>query len=101
MKIHVGFEIELRFVEPTPVLLMMQLHPTRDATVLTPECLTVEPAVPIHFFTDAFGNRCGRALVAPGSSTFRNRAEVQDCGLPDIQCLDAKQSFIQDIPIQC
>ncbi len=98
MKIEVGFEIELRFAEPTPVLLMMQLHPSRDATVLTPECLTIEPQVPLHFFTDSFGNRCGRTVVGAGSTTFRNRAVVQDCGLPDIQNLGATQSLVQDIP---
>jgi transglutaminase-like putative cysteine protease len=80
------------------LLVLMRLHPSRDATVLVPECLHVEPIAPIYLFTDHFGNRCGRICVGPGRTTFRNRAVVRDCGLPDIQEPLARQSLIQELP---
>ena len=88
----------MTFPEPTPALVLMQLHESRDATVLVPERLHIEPFTPIYFFSDHFGNRCGRSRVGPGRTTFRNRAVVRDCGLPDIQEPHAQQSTIQDLP---
>lgn len=98
MLLQVDFEISFTFPESTPVVLMTYLHPSRDATVRSPERFTIQPQVPVSQFIDGFGNRCGRAVLPPGMVTFRNHAIVEDCGLPDLQALDAPQSAVQDLP---
>lgn len=98
MLLQVNFEISFTFAEATPVLLMTYLHPSRDATLRSPERFTIEPQVSVSRFMDGFGNRCGRAVVPGGMVVFRNHAIVEDCGLPDLQVLDAPQSAVQDIP---
>lgn len=98
MLLQVDFEMAFTFAEPTPALLMTYLHPSRDATVRIPERLTVEPQVPVSQFIDGFGNRCGRAVLPAGSVILRNSAVVEDCGLPDLQVWDARQSLVQDLP---
>ena len=98
MLIQVGFEIAFVFPEPTAMLLMLYLHPTRLPTVRVPEHLRVEPWVTVPDFFDSHGNRCGRAVVPAGRVVFRNSAVVEDCGLPDLQVRDAQQVNVQDLP---
>jgi transglutaminase-like putative cysteine protease len=98
MLIRVGCEIEFVFPAPTPLILMLSLHPTRMPTVRLQENLQVEPAVPISHFLDVNGNRCSRAVAPAGHVVFRNDAVVEDCGLPDLQNWDAPQGDVQDLP---
>jgi hypothetical protein len=98
MLIKVGFEIAFVFPEPTAMLLMLYLHPTRLPTVRVPEHLRVEPWVTVPDFFDSHGNRCGRAVVPAGRVVFRNSAVVDDCGLTDLQVRDAQQINVQDLP---
>ena len=98
MLLRVDFEISFTFPESTPVVLMTFLHPSRDATVRSPEQFSIEPSVPVSRFEDGFGNRCGRAVVPPGMVIFRNQATVEDSGLPDLQVFNAPQATVQDLP---
>jgi hypothetical protein len=98
MLLQVDFEISFTFAETTPVLLMTYLHPSRDATVRSPEQFSIEPQVPVSRFMDSFGNRCGRAVLPPGLVVFRNHAIIEDSGLPDLQVVNAPQSAVQDLP---
>lgn len=80
------------------MLLMLYLHPSRDPTTKTPDCLQVMPAVPIRRFVDSFGSRCGRVLAPAGQVFFRNEALVEDCGLPDLQVPSARQMKVENLP---
>ena len=98
MLIQVDFEISFTFPESTPVVLMMFLHPSRDATVRSAEQFSIQPLVSVSRFVDNFGNRCARAVVPAGFVVFRNRAIVEDSGLPDLVVPEAAQSTVQDLP---
>ena len=98
MLIRVGFEIDFQFPEATAVIVMLNLHPLRSPTVREYENLQVEPMVPISFYYDLNGNRCGRTIVPAGHVRFRNNAVVEDCGLPDLQVPNAAQINVQDLP---
>src|SRR4051812_31071889 len=98
MLIRVGCEIEFVFPEPTAVILMLSLHPLRAPTIRQHENLLVVPMVPVAYYFDMNGNRCGRAVVPAGHVWFRNEAVVEDCGLPDLQVPNAPQGNIQDLP---
>jgi transglutaminase-like putative cysteine protease len=98
MLIRVGLEIGFRFPEPTAMLMLLSLHPTRLPTVRSPERLEIQPTVDLRQFTDSFGNTCSRAFVPAGLVILRNQAVVEDCGLPDLQVFDAPQQDVQDLP---
>jgi transglutaminase-like putative cysteine protease len=98
MLIRVGFEMTLEFVKSSPVVLMPYIHPSRTASIRQPECLTVNPPVPVSEYHDVYGNRCGRAVVQTGCVTFRNDAVVLDDGRPDVQVLNAYQHSVQELP---
>jgi transglutaminase-like putative cysteine protease len=96
--IRVGYEIAFRFSQPTAVMMLLYLHPSRAATLRQSERIEVEPAVPVSDFIDSFGNRCGRLFVPAGRVVFRNDANVNDSGEPDPQARDALQIDVRDLP---
>ncbi len=98
MLIRVGFEIAFLFPAPTPIVLMLSLHSSVDPKIVSSEPLRVEPPVPVLPYTDIYGNRCSRVLVAAGRSTFFNNAVVEDSGSPDQLGWGAIQYNPHDLP---
>ena len=47
MLIQVGYEIAFRFPQPTAMVVLLYVHPSRASTLQTPERFEVEPRVPI------------------------------------------------------
>ena len=100
MLIRVGYEIAFELSKLSPMLLMLYLHPSRIATTTQPDRLEVWPPLPMSEYIDSYGNRCGRLVAPPGRLTFKNRAEVEDCGLPDLQVPTAMQLQVQQLPCE-
>ena len=98
MLIRAGFEAAFEFSEPSAVLLMAYVHPSRAATIRWLERLTVNPPADICQYTDVYGNLCGRTHVPAGRVVFRTDALLEDDGLPDVQVPDALQHSVQDLP---
>jgi transglutaminase-like putative cysteine protease len=96
--IRVGYEIAFGFSQPTAVLMMLYVHPSRAWAIRKPERLEVQPRVPISEFVDSFGNRCGRLFAPAGRVVLRNDAIVEDSGQPDPQVWNAPQHNVQDLP---
>ena len=83
MEIKVGFEISYTAVQPTPMVIMLSIHPSRQKDIIGTETIVAEPNVPIGFYRDSFGNICGRLVAPSGGVTLRGNARVRDSGLPD------------------
>ena len=98
MLIRVGFEVAFTAPQPAAMLLVLNLHHTRAATIRKPEQLRVEPAMRVADYHDIYGNHCARVFAPPGRLVFRNDAIVEDCGLPDLQVPRAMQHSVQDLP---
>src|SRR5258708_39829860 len=82
MQIKVGFEITHTAVQPTPMVIMLSIHPSRRADIIGAETIVAEPNVPIGFYNDSFGNICGRLVAPAGGATLRPAARAGDSGLP-------------------
>ncbi|MBX3415837.1 MAG: transglutaminase family protein [Pirellulales bacterium] len=98
MLIRAGFEAALDFVQPTAVLLMAYVHPSRCDEIREPENLTIAPHVPVCEYIDGYGNRCGRAVVPGGTIVFRNEFVIADDGQPDRQVPNAYQHQVNELP---
>jgi transglutaminase-like putative cysteine protease len=96
--IRVGYEIGFDLSQPTAMLMMLYVHPSRAASIREPERLEVEPNVPISEYIDSFGNRCGRLFAPAGSLVLRSDAIVEDDGQTDPQRPDAPQHEVRDLP---
>lgn len=98
MRIKAGFTLRYQCPQPTPMLLNLNLHPSRRPDLLAPQVLEFAPAVEARDFIDSFGN-VGTRITAPvGALTVSTAFEVHDRGLPDAVPLDAGQHDIRDLP---
>ena len=98
MQIKVGFEITYTAPLPTPMVIMLSIHPSRRHDIIGAETITTDPDVPIRYYYDFFGNICGRLVAPPGGVTLRGDALVRDSGLPDTVAPDARQMPIEQLP---
>lgn len=98
MLIRVGYEIAFGFTQPTAVLTMLYVHPSRASTIRQAERFTSEPPVSVSEFVDSFGNRCGRLFVPSGRVVLRNNATVEDSGQLDPQNWNLPQHNVQNLP---
>src|SRR5437762_3847043 len=98
MEIKVGFEISYAAAQPTPMVIMLSIHPSRYSDIVGTERIVAEPDVPIGFYRDSFGNVCGRLVAPAGGVTVRGDALVRDSGLPDVVVPTAQQLPIEQLP---
>src|SRR6476659_408169 len=103
MEIRVGFEISYAAAQPTPMVIMLSIHPSRFADIVGTERIIAEPitapsSVPIGFYRDSFGNVCGRLVAPAGGVTLKGEALVRDSGLPDVVMPTAQQLPIDQLP---
>src|ERR1700731_1327875 len=96
MEIRVGFEITYAAVQPTPMVIMLSIHPSRYSDIVGTESIVAEPNVPIGFYRDSFGNVCGRLVAPSGGVTLRGTTLVRDSGLPDVGMPTAQQVAVSD-----
>jgi transglutaminase-like putative cysteine protease len=100
MLIRIGYDIALRLSNPTAVIYVLRLHPSRNGDLLEPENFRVEPDLPIEEYTDVFGNVCGRVNCPAGVIRFLNDATVRDSGQLDAYVPDALQHDVRDLPVE-
>src|SRR5258708_10100654 len=98
MEIKCGFEISCAAVQPTPMVIILSIHPSRFSDIVGTERIVAEPDAPIGFYRDSFGNVCGRLVAPAGGVTLRGSALVRDSGLPDAVVPTAQQLPIDQLP---
>ena len=71
MRIRVGFEFTYEFVASTPMVLMLNVHPSRATDLIKPDQLRTTPTLPMTRYADAFGNICTRLTAPKGRPLHR------------------------------
>jgi len=98
MQIRCGYTIAYDCRVPTPMVLMLSVHPSRMPDLLTSQEIHTEPKLPVHEYTDGFGNVCHRILAPAGRTTLHADFTIVDSGLPDAIVPEARQIQVQDLP---
>ena len=98
MIIRAGFDIAFELPQPTPMILVLSVHPSRAKDVLTDPQILVSPSIPLHDYLDTFGNRCTRVTAPAGLIGFSSSFDVRDTGLPDDVRLDARRHPVEELP---
>ena len=96
--LRIGYEILYEIPRPTPMVLMLYVHPERASDLAAPERIGTDPFVPIDEFIDPFGNRCARLIAPPGTFRVWNQSIIADNGQPDAQDETARQHPIEELP---
>ena len=98
MHIRVGCELVYDCPQPTPMVLMLNVHYSRASNLVTPDFVITDPPVPIAGYRDSYGNWCSRIVAPTGRIRISTNAVVFDAGEPDPVVTTAKQAPVQDLP---
>ncbi len=98
MLIRCGYEIIYDCPAATPMLLLLNVHPSRRKDLVTRDLITTDPQVPVHTFQDRFGNTCARITAPAGRTILASDFLIRDSGEPDACRPDARQVAVEDLP---
>jgi transglutaminase-like putative cysteine protease len=101
MRIRIGHELIFEVPRPTPMLLMLYVHPDVAPTLREPESVTVDPAAPVQSFVDWFGNRAARIVAPAGALRLRYDNVVEDSGRPEPGIEGRRLAPVEDLPPEC
>src|SRR4051812_28272622 len=91
MRIRAGYEIVYDCPAPTPMLLVLNVHPSRAGALLTPDRIDFDPPLEASLYRDMFGNTCHRILAPPGRLRISSGFVARDSGAPDEQPPETEQ----------
>lgn len=101
MRIRIGHELVFEVPRPTPMLLMLYVHPDAAAALEGPEHIVVDPAAPIEAIVDWFGNRAARIVAPAGTVSLRYDNVVSDSGRPEPTIDGLRLAPVQELPSEC
>jgi transglutaminase-like putative cysteine protease len=98
MLIRLGYELVYDCPQPTPMLLMLNVHYTRILDMVVPDHLVTSPSIPIRPYRDGFGNWCNRIVAPTGQTRLSASGMVNDAGKPDVIAVEAPQHAVEALP---
>ena len=98
MQIRIGYELEYYHPAPTPMVMMLSVHPSCRDDLIVPDRMNVVPAGAVSTYTDRFGNTCTRVLAPAGTIRISADGLIRAGERPDEVRLDAVQHEVQDLP---
>ena len=100
MLIRIGYDIAFTLTNPSPIIFLLHVHPSREPTLVAAESFRIEPELEVEDYRDVFGNRCGRVNAPAGSIRFLSQAIVRDSGEPDTFAPGAQEAGLREIPTE-
>ena len=98
MRIRAGFSLTYDCSQPTPMLLVLEIHPSRRVDLLTEQVIGFDRPIEARGYIDAFGNACTRIEAPAGVTTISTSFEIYDTGKSDVVLPNAVQHDIKELP---
>ena len=98
MLIRAGYEIRFETDQPTPMLALLNVHPSRNKDLRTTSRVQARPDMAMYDYVDIFGNICTRFTVPVGGVTLSNSFVIEDSGLVDVRAPDGPQMPVEELP---
>lgn len=98
MLIRAGYDIGFMAHTPTPMIAMLNVHPSRSHDLRTPHIVGADIDVPMESYHDGYGNICTRLTVPAGGITLTCDFVIEDQGCADRQSPDAEQHPANALP---
>jgi transglutaminase-like putative cysteine protease len=98
VKIKVGYELIYECPQPTPMMLVVNVHYSRASDLLVPDNVITDPSIPIAVYRDSFGNWCSRIVAPAGQTKITSTAIVRDSGEWEPVVPEAQQHLIEGLP---
>ncbi len=101
LTIRFGYELSMTCDQRTPMIAMLSIRDEARPRLVASEQIVTTPDVPVHRYTDLFGNTCRRFVAPAGGITVWGDGTIADTGLPDPVRADACEAAIEDLPDDC
>jgi transglutaminase-like putative cysteine protease len=98
MQIRYGFDIELELFQPTTIVTVMDVHPTRHSNVIEESGLHCNQDIRFEKFIDCFGNVSRRINADAGPLAIKLQGLLNDTGLHDPVVVNAAQTSVSMLP---
>ena len=98
IQLRVGYELTYDCPQPTPMVLMLNIHHSRANDIVVPDQMMTAPSVPVTSYRDGFGNWCTRIRAPQGRLRLSATALLMDTGEPDPVALSEHQHPVEDLP---
>ena len=104
MHIRYGYRIELVCEQPTALLTLLDVHPSRRHDLIRPDEMRVTPLrgpgrpIALSQHLDPFGNICRRLVAPAGGVRIACEGLVHDSGAPDNVDLSASEIAPAELP---
>ena len=97
MKIRAGYQIAYDCPQPTPMILQVSVHPSRQADLISWDGLQIDPPIPANTYHDTFGNFC-HVIRAPAGLTLSTDFLVRIAATRS-GCPDAMAHPLEELPV--
>ena len=98
LRLRLGYEFAYDCPQSAPMLLMLNVHPSRRGDLETPDTIYSQPGVDVLQYFDSFGNLCSRLTAPPGRMTLSADFVIRDPRAQDLYQPDAQQARVEDLP---
>jgi transglutaminase-like putative cysteine protease len=101
LTIRFGYELTMTCAQRTPMIAMLSIRDDQRMRLVATEQIVTTPEVPVHRYTDLFGNTCRRFVAPAGGITVWGDGTIADTGLTDPVFPDAREMAIEHLPDEC
>jgi transglutaminase-like putative cysteine protease len=101
VQIRIGYDLSFEVPQPTPMQLMLYVHPDQAPALQRPEWIVVEPDTAVDSFIDWFGNRAARILAPAGRLRIRYDNVIDDSGRLDVPIAGLRLTPVHEMPVEC
>jgi transglutaminase-like putative cysteine protease len=98
MLLRIGYEFQFDLTGTTPMVLMLHTHPDQAHVLRLPEVVKTEPELPVHTFTDGFGNRAARLIAPAGKLRITYDNVAWDSGLHEPTIQGQRLHLVEELP---
>jgi transglutaminase-like putative cysteine protease len=98
MRIRCGYEITVECPQPTPMLLLLNVHSSRHQDLETLDVVRTDPPLEVRQYHDGFGNLCSRIVCPAGRTMLSADFVIRDSGAPDPVPSEAFQHPVEELP---
>jgi transglutaminase-like putative cysteine protease len=99
MKIRAGYRIAYDCPQPTPMILQVSVHPSRQADLISWDGVKFDPPIPANTYHDTFGNFCHVIRAPKGRLTISTDFLAQDSGEVDEVAPHAMAHRLEELPV--
>ncbi len=95
IQIRAGYELIYDFPQPTPLILVLNIHYSRASDLVRPDSLITIPSIPVTQYRDGFGNWCSR-LVAPAGTLTLTAEPAMASSMRSVSEIDTTATFVTE-----